>query len=346
MPYPPTYRENEVNAILAAARAGESTLVIGLSGSGKSNLLSFLAQGRPDAPAFLLVDCNRLSEPALPAFLRLIRRALGETQPAEDEFSALENAVQQQLLKSPHGLCLLLDRFDALPPAILPAVSSNLRALRDAHKYRLSFVIASRQPLDAQNELAELFFAHTLWLGALSSADARWSAGDYAQRKGLKWDEAVFTHILDLSRGYPSFLRAICEAYSAGSALEPVALLSFPAVQARLEEFWQDQPSAATLSRCGLADHPLLRGRILTEDLTAHEHRLLEFLQSHPGKLCSKDDLIRAVWTEDKVFNEGIRDDSLAQLVHRLRDKIEPDPESPQRILTIPGRGYRYIPPG
>jgi two-component system KDP operon response regulator KdpE len=60
--------------------------------------------------------------------------------------------------------------------------------------------------------------------------------------------------------------------------------------------------------------------------------------------VCEKDDLIQAVWPEDKIFEQGIRDDSLAQLVRRLRKKIEPDPASPRRIHTIPGRGYRFKP--
>ena len=77
------------------------------------------------------------------------------------------------------------------------------------------------------------------------------------------------------------------------------------------------------------------------EELTMSEYRLAEYLQAHQGEICAKDDLIRAVWPEEK-FMQGIRDDSLAQLVHRLRTKIEADPLHPQKVQTIPGRGYRF----
>jgi DNA-binding winged helix-turn-helix (wHTH) protein len=79
-----------------------------------------------------------------------------------------------------------------------------------------------------------------------------------------------------------------------------------------------------------------------TSHLTAKENSLLRYFLSHPDEVCEKDDLIRAVWPEDKVFERGVRDDSLAQLVRRLREKIEPDPANPHYIHTVPGRGYRF----
>jgi two-component system response regulator SaeR len=72
---------------------------------------------------------------------------------------------------------------------------------------------------------------------------------------------------------------------------------------------------------------------------------LLEYFRVHPNQVCEKDELIRGVWPEDKIYERGIRDDSLAQLIRRLREKIEPDPSNPQRIHTVPGRGYRYSSP-
>jgi two-component system, OmpR family, response regulator ResD len=85
------------------------------------------------------------------------------------------------------------------------------------------------------------------------------------------------------------------------------------------------------------------RPRIIDRrQLTAKEVILLDYFQAHPDQVCEKDDLIRAVWPEDRIFRQGVRDDSLAQLVKRLRGKIEPDPANPRLILTVPGRGYEY----
>jgi DNA-binding winged helix-turn-helix (wHTH) protein len=58
--------------------------------------------------------------------------------------------------------------------------------------------------------------------------------------------------------------------------------------------------------------------------------------------LCKKDDLVQAIWPEEIIFEKGVRDESLAQLVRRLRVKIEADAAEPEYIHTVPGRGYLY----
>ncbi len=357
--YPADYRAREVQSILVAIRAGECVSVVGLSGAGKSNLIGFLANRLPPkAPRPLLVDCNRLIEQSPEAFFRLIRHALGETDEVLDEVGALDAAIARLLRTTPTGLCLLLDRFDSLTPPASPArpaggtIFSNLRALRDAHKYDLTLVTATRRPLDPHSELAELFYAHTLWLGPLAESDARWTVTRYAERKGLAWDEAVATEMIRISRGYPSFLRAVCEAVSAGAALDEREIAAHPAIQQRVEEFLADNPGETEIRNSGLSGHPFLAGKraagragpsVDDTQLTAKEHLLLEYFCLHPGEVCEKDELIRAVWPEDKIYERGIRDDSLAQLVRRLREKIEPDPSQPKFIHTVPGRGYRYL---
>jgi len=80
-----------------------------------------------------------------------------------------------------------------------------------------------------------------------------------------------------------------------------------------------------------------------TSQLTAKENLLFEYLRARSGEVCEKDDLIRAVWPEDEVYSHGIRDDSLAQLIRRLRIKIEPDPSNPRFIHTVTGQGYRFL---
>ncbi len=355
--YPANYRSNEVNALAAAVQHGECAAVIGLSGAGKSNLLGFVAHRPGLGVPLALVDCNRLSSPDAGAFWRLIRHSLDSAPSPQsiDEFDALESSLAGRLITPESRFCLLFDRFDALPVELQPLVYSRLRALRDDHKYALTYIIAARQPVDSHSELAELFFAHTLWLGPLTLEDAVWSAAGYATRAGLAWDQTIISHLVQFSGGYPALLRASCEAYAAGCPLEPGALRTHPAVRRRLDEFWSASPTPEELALSRLEAIPLLVRPLLpstspddlsldTSQLTAKELRLWQALQAHAGAVCEKDDLIRSVWPEDKVFIDSIRDDALAQLVRRLRQKVRLQNGTAARIQTVPGRGYKINP--
>jgi hypothetical protein len=344
--YPSDYRKKEVQYILAAVRAGECAGVIGLSGAGKSNLMGYIAN-RPEVFTYpnAFVDCNRLRGNSSSDLFRLIRRTLSDGAPVEDEFEALDLLIERRLDQNDGSLALLLDRFELL--ADDHAVASNLRALRDTYKYQLTFVTATRRPLDPTSEMAELLFGHTIWLGPLQESDCNWNVSRYAERLNLDWDLSVAAKMRDITWGYPSLLRAVCEAYAGGANLHVSELQGHPAIQKRVKEFWDDAPSDSDLQQAGLTGLPLLATaapdqKYDTTQLTEKEFLLLKYLEAHPGEVCSKDDLVRAVWPEDQVYERGIRDDSLAQLVRRLRVKIEPDPSNPRYILTAPGRGYQF----
>lgn len=352
--YPPDYRSEEVRAILSAVKAGECASVVGLSGSGKSNLLGFMAYRQElfaPGPRLALIDCNRLAELTPQALFGLMDAALGAaSDPGPVGLGIIETRIEQDLRNST-GICFLLDRFDALAGGMQAeagvSMHSNLRALRDAFKYRLTYVTATRRPLDSTTELAELFYANTLWLGPLSASDGRWNVKRYARRKNLTWEQSIIEAILRLSGAYPALLRAVCEAHASGAALSLDSLRNHPAVARRVAEFWADQPSQSDIQQSGLGDNPLLASGRAPElvdaaQLTAKEHLLWDYFLHHPDQICEKDELIRAVWPEDRVFESGVRDDSLAQLVRRLREKIEPQPSSPRYIQTVPGRGYRF----
>lgn len=344
--YPASYRSNEISRILSAVKAGESVCLLGLSGSGKSNLVGFLAKRVQTGPHFVLIDCNHLSQSEPTALFSAIQRSLLPGSSADASLPALFTTVNQSLSVHPQGICIILDRFEAFDSAT-PAfqqLAANLRALRDQFKYQVTYLISSRRPLEVGSELAELFFANTFWLGPLSQADALWSISQYSQRKGLSWSKTECQQIFTLSGGYSSLLRAICEAHAADVPLEVASMLAHPAIQSRLQEFWQDAPSAHSLRETGLSGHPFLTANPITNQtflLTALEQRLLDYFTHHPDEICEKDTLIQAVWPEEKWI-AGLRDDSLAQLVHRLREKI--DTSKHKHIKSLPGRGYVFTP--
>jgi hypothetical protein len=340
--YPNTYRAIEVARLLDAVRAGDCAWVVGVSGSGKSNLAGFFVHRVTDGPQKIWVDLNRLTDLSSNGLFGLLARLLGGEGGG---YAALETALSKRLESAPNGLCLVFDRFEILPEELLRLVGANLRALRDAYKYQLTYIVTSRLAPDPLSELAELFAGHLLWLGALAEDDALWSARQYAQRHHLEWNEVQCRTLLAASGCFASLLRAACEAAASGCPFEVSALQTHPAMQRRVEEFLLARPGAETLKAAKLLDNSLLNppSEMPAPDLTAAEARLLVYLQAHPGQVCEKDDLVKAVWPEDRVYSSGIRDDSLTQLVRRLRCKIETDPGQPEHIQTVPGRGYRYL---
>ncbi len=103
-------------------------------------------------------------------------------------------------------------------------------------------------------------------------------------------------------------------------------------------------PSLGQLTAAGLtldlsrrevhrASHPPVQ-------LTQLESRLLEVLMLNCGQVLQIDTLINHVWGID-----GGDRTMLKQLIHRLRQKVEPDPSVPVYLETVPGIGYALIVP-
>jgi len=73
--------------------------------------------------------------------------------------------------------------------------------------------------------------------------------------------------------------------------------------------------------------------------LTAREFDLLAFLARSPRRAFRREELLELVWG----YTYG---DTATVTVHirRLREKIERDPSSPARLVTVWGVGYRFDP--
>jgi DNA-binding response OmpR family regulator len=72
--------------------------------------------------------------------------------------------------------------------------------------------------------------------------------------------------------------------------------------------------------------------------LTHKEFDLLAELMHNPGVVLSRDLLLEKVWGYDYVGDSRTVDVH----IRWLREKIEDDPSSPQRITTVRGVGYRF----
>ena len=73
--------------------------------------------------------------------------------------------------------------------------------------------------------------------------------------------------------------------------------------------------------------------------LTSLEYRLLLIFASHKGQVLSRGQILSNLWDAAGDF---VNDNTLTVYIKRLREKIEPDSQSPRYIHTIRGLGYRF----
>ncbi|WP_369274072.1 response regulator transcription factor [Streptomyces sp. R11] len=95
-----------------------------------------------------------------------------------------------------------------------------------------------------------------------------------------------------------------------------------------------------TLRAAGLSVEPAARRATKNRAelaLTIREFDLLAFFLRHPGRVFSREDLMREVWGWD--FGDL---STVTVHVRRLRGKVEDDPARPQLIQTVWGVGYRF----
>lgn len=86
----------------------------------------------------------------------------------------------------------------------------------------------------------------------------------------------------------------------------------------------------------------LSRREVLRNQQSLHlkpkEFELLLFLARHRGIVLSRDLILERVWGWD--YTGGTR--TVDVHVRWLREKIEPDPAHPERLVTVRGVGYRF----
>ena len=74
-------------------------------------------------------------------------------------------------------------------------------------------------------------------------------------------------------------------------------------------------------------------------ELTQIEFQLLDYLFKNPDVSLSRSDILIKVWGDGYFVDDKVVDVN----IHRLRNKVEDEPTQPKHLITIWGRGYKWI---
>jgi len=280
--YTLAYRAAETSQVMAWVEAGQSGCLIGLRGAGKSNFLRFLLRqdvqqhylGQAYADyVFVLIDLLALTECTEWAVYEMVldrllhqMRLLREEEAIEGLESlhrevvhsrdlltaqrAVERCMDIFCQRLTRRVVLLFDEFGTVFRACDPSLLRGLRAIRDAHKGQVSYVVVVtgdlahlRDDLSEVNHFYRLVSRNVCGLGPYSEADARQMIGYLASQRSIELSAGDTAHLIELSGGHAGLLKAILSmlwGVHYGSSLSEIvpSLGGEPTIEAECRKVW------------------------------------------------------------------------------------------------------------
>jgi energy-coupling factor transporter ATP-binding protein EcfA2 len=310
--YSPSYRAVETRQVMDWIRAGQCGCIVGLRGSGKSNFIRFLLRADTQQHylgqeqvnfTFALVNLLSLTERSeWGVYEMMLNNLLAQLHPPDmadgmilevktlhqemmrvHDVLTAERAVERcmaLLCQQPtRRLVLLFDEFDAVFRDLPASLFRCLRAMRDASKDQISYIVAATHDLaDLRHDLAEgadhfyrLVSRNSCWLGPYCEADARQMAGYLASRRNLELSEKDATRLFELSGGHASLLKTILgllwNGDNPGGLEKPAATLATPsrrpfekesAIERECQKLWDSLSENEKAALCSFSnDDPL-----------------------------------------------------------------------------------------
>jgi hypothetical protein len=277
----PDYRYHLTHDLLVNLHRGECCAVVGVGSCGKSRLLRHLS--RPETLEYhlaegayehliVLVECNAWTGDSIWAAYEGIARSLDDfmqnsghpaVQSMRRELEGLYKAVVDERDLAPKHLMtalgiilkgtrlkltLCFDEFDFVFERFETQLFRNLRAMRNAHKYQLTYLVAVRKQLpygrpeedwpDVE-EFYELFSDNTFAIGPYDEKDATEMIIDLESRYEFPLRSRSREWLIAVTGGHPGLIGASFRHLEQGR-LQPATLKEMTQVLVNEATTWKE----------------------------------------------------------------------------------------------------------
>jgi two-component system response regulator RegX3 len=114
-------------------------------------------------------------------------------------------------------------------------------------------------------------------------------------------------------------------------------------VRAILRRRELDRVGGSTVCRIGGLSIDVVKHEVLADGapvaLSPSEYKLLALLAAQPGRVFTRPEIMQHLWQSTYVGNQRACDTHIST----LRGKIERDRAHPERVITVPGFGYKLV---
>lgn len=339
--FPIDFRKDDINAISDAINKNFNLQFIGAKGSGKSLTFRAIKQLNifKNVEVFL-IDFNLIPEKSSLSVLNLIWGAMNgwenSNKLSEGEIVVNIQNKFNQIESRGKRILFLFDSFENLTDLKEKLILNSLGSLIDSNRDLITCVFSLESPI---NEKILGRFAQIYYVAMLSKADFEWFIGGLQDTYGKQIDSKSKKLIFETSGGFMALVKRLFEIWESGENLE--YLIQNPENNIHLRY----QLDLISESENNLKV-PILENYIKDikspnkngDNLTVSEFKLLSYLGSTKGQICSREDIIFSLWGENASFD--VSNHALDQLIHRLKKKLD---ETEMKIETVRGRGYRLV---
>jgi len=248
--YPQNTREEEIKRLLEHIKGGKSIQLIGIPGSGKSNILRLLSFNRTirqyhlgehqkwfhfvymdfsevkkrslyDVMKYILISItSSLSEREYESDFAVVDEYLKTALPYEDELilsQALKKAIDYLAIQKELTIVLLFDRFEQYIPDITEQFFLNLRILRNRAKYRFSSIFSLTRPLEETLEVGllsdfgEFLIGNHVYPPIYDPVGVTFRFAYIEKITGKKTDQKLKNELIELTGGHVQLMRIAYE---------------------------------------------------------------------------------------------------------------------------------------
>ncbi len=341
--FPISYQKDLYTRIFRILVRGESLLLFAPPGMGKTLTLEMLEKntklqqelGNSTNLRFHSFNCENLSE--------------------DNQMEiVINNLASEARTNTNSHLVLIFDHVEKLGSGHFTKLLFSIKALRESARERISFLFASDKnlrdsDLEAFGPIKPILAENFVMLGPLSKGDALLFMDKIEKIYGFKLKPEDKKAIYEATGGVPRLMKRLIKLVCDG--LEIDATIQNPSLDLKLKLDLEKMADFLAANKEITLSIPLLTALQAVKEetwdqvgdvkfktrLTRQEYNLAHALISRTGQMCSREEMIKAVWPKNLYETS---EHALDQMLHRLRKKLES--ASPKcNLLTYRGRGCK-----